>query len=191
MRAALAARETADNEILSLREKLNRYKAQQLEVRNNREYDALTREIDHATETIARLEKEMEMLEGKAMTAKGDIAAVSEQIEQAQKLLEEKSAALQEIARMNEEEEAKYRHERDKLIARIDKAHLDAYQRIRKAKKGRAVVPVRRNACGGCFAKIPPQRLLELRQNDKVYNCEHCGRIIVSVEIAEATSTPA
>lgn len=191
MRSAFIARDEADSGIISFREKLEKYKAQQLEVRNNREYDALTREIDYATGAIHRLEKEMEALEGKAVGAKSEIELIDAQIEEYAKLLEEKQAALQEISKTNEAEELKYRHEREKLLVRIEKSYLDAYDRIRKAKKGRAIVPVRRGACGGCFAKVPPQKILELRQNDRIYHCEHCGRIIVSDEIVETASTSA
>ncbi len=189
MRNAFTARDEADNGIISFKEKLEKYKAKQHDVRNNKEYDALTREIDYSTETIRRLEKEMESLEGKAVAAKNDIAALNVQTEEVNKVLAEKRIALEEISKTNEAEELKYKHEREKLSVRIDKSQLGVYDRIRKAKKGRAIVPVRRGACGGCFAKVPPQRLLELRQNDRIYQCEHCGRIIVSDEIVETTSS--
>jgi predicted nucleic acid-binding Zn-ribbon protein len=104
------------------------------------------------------------------------------------KVLEEKRQALAEVSKTTEEEELKGKHERQRMLARIKKSDLTLYERIRKAKKGKAVVPVRRGACGGCFNKVPPQMLLELRQNNKFYTCEHCGRIIVSDEIAEAAS---
>ncbi len=191
MREALSGRETADDQIIELREKLERYKKQQLDVRTNREYDALTREMDHAVVTIARLEKEVEILEGKGMNAKNDLVLLDAQLEELGKTLLEKNAALGEISKENEKEELKYRHEREKLLARIDKNHLQAYERIRKAKKGRAIVPVKRGSCGGCFAKVPPQRILEIRQNDKIHHCEHCGRIMISDEIVETTSTEA
>jgi predicted nucleic acid-binding Zn-ribbon protein len=63
------------------------------------------------------------------------------------------------------------------------------YERIRKAKGGLAVVPVKRNACGGCYNAVPPQKVLELRRNNKIYTCEHCGRILVSDEIVEKSAT--
>jgi predicted nucleic acid-binding Zn-ribbon protein len=79
----------------------------------------------------------------------------------------------------------RFTHERQKLIVHITKADLAAYDRIRRAKKGKAVVPVRRGACGGCHARVTPQKQLELRQNQKLFTCEHCGRILVSDEIVE------
>ena len=191
MRDAFTSREKADDQIVELREKLERYKNQQHDVRNNREYDALTREMDLAAATITRLEKEVGILEGKGMLAKSDVATMDVQLAELRIVLGEKEVALGEISKENEQEELKYRHEREKLLARIDKAHLQAYERIRKAKKGRAIVPVKRGSCGGCFARVPPQRILEIRQNDKIHHCEHCGRIIISDEFVEASSTEA
>ena len=188
MRTAFAGRDNADSEIINLREKLERYKKQQFEVRNNREYDALSREMDATASTITRLEKEMEALEGRASIARTDIETTKGKLEEATALHEEKRQALAEISKSTEAEELKLSHERQKAVTRIDKADLTTYERIRKAKKGKAVVPVKRGACGGCFNRVPPQVLLELRHNSKLYMCERCGRIIVSDEIVEATS---
>lgn len=188
MKTAFSSRDTADSEIVSLNAKMEKYKAQQFQVRNNKEYDALTKEMDGAVETISRLGKEMEALETKATLARDEIENVKRELEEVTKVLEEKRQALAEVSRTTEEEELKYKHDRQKMVARIKKSDLAMYERIRKAKKGKAVVPVRRGACGGCFNRVPPQMLLELRQNTKFYTCEHCGRIIVSDEVAEAAS---
>lgn len=191
MRGAFMARDQADSDIIGLKEKLERYKSQQLSVRTNREYDALTREMDAATDSIARLEKEMESHETRATTARTDIEGMAQEITGVEAALAEKRAALTEVAKANEEEELRYRHEREKIVARITRANrsdLDIYERIRRAKKGTAVVPVRRGACGGCFHRVPPQRVLELRQNTRMHTCERCGRILVSDEIAESTT---
>jgi uncharacterized protein len=191
MKKAFAQRDGADSEILSLKEKVERYKSQQFKVRNNREYDALTKEMDSAADTIARLEKEMDQLEGKATNARNDIEAVTPQIEELDKVLEEKRAALAEVSKSTEVEEQKFRHERQKIVVRIPKADLATYERIRKAKRGKAIVSVKRGACGGCYNRVPPQKILELRQNNKLYMCEHCGRILVSDEIVESASSGA
>ena len=184
-------RDSTDNEILALKEKLEKYKTQQYQVRSNREYDALTREMDHATDSVAKLEKDMEMLETKGTVAKADIETTKIQVQELGKILEEKRIALAEVSKATEDEERKYHHEREKLVVRINKEDLDTYERIRKARRGSAIVAVKRGACGGCFNKVPPQKLLELRQNSNIYTCEHCGRIIVSDEIAEASSAVA
>jgi predicted nucleic acid-binding Zn-ribbon protein len=191
MRGAFAQRDNADSEIIGFREKIEKYKAQQYQVRNNKEYDALTKEMDHAAETIAKLEKEMASLENKGTIARTDLEAARKELEQTQGLLEERRAELAEVSKSTEEEELKFRHEREKILVRVNKADLAMYERIRKAKKGRAIVPIKRGACGGCFTAVPPQKVLELKHNNKLYSCERCGRIIVSEEIAESSTAVA
>ena len=189
MKGAFMKRDEADSEIISLKAKVEKYKTQQFQVKNNKQYDALTKEMDHAAETIAKLEKEMELLEGKAVLAKSDIEILKGQIDELDTVLAEKQSALAEVSKSTAAEEQKYAHDRQKIVARITKADLASYERIRKAKKGKAIVVVKRNACGGCYNRVPPQKLLELRQNNKIYMCEHCGRIIVSDEIAQTSSS--
>lgn len=183
MRDAFAQRDTTDNSILALREKCERYKKQQYEVRNNKEYDALTKETDAATMMIAKLEKEMESLESKGTIARTEIETVRKELEEMKPHLADHRAALAAVSKVNEEKELQTLHEREKLVVRIPGGDLATYTRIRKAKKVVAVVPVRRNSCGGCYGRVPPQKLLELRKNDRIYLCEHCGRIIVSDDI--------
>jgi len=183
MKQSFSQRDDADAHILSLKERLEKYKKQQFAVRTNREYDALTREMDTATETITKLEKDMEQLEATATVARTQTEEADAKIAELEKILTEKRAALAEVSKATEDEELRFTHEREKLVARIAKPDLAAYERIRKAKRGTAVVPVKRQACGGCHNRVPPQKLLELRKNDRLYTCERCGRIIVSDEI--------
>jgi hypothetical protein len=190
MRQAFTQRDNADSEIVGLRQRLEKYKSQQFAVRSNREYDALTREMDGASEAITRLEKEMEQLEAQATNARTELAEIDVRIEAAKTHLEEKRVALAEISKLTEDEELHFQHERQKAVTRISKQDLAAYERIRKAKKGMAVVPVKKGACGGCYNRVPPQKLLELRQNERMYTCERCGRIIVSDEIVELAAKP-
>jgi len=185
MRKAFSDRDTADSDIVGLREKLDKYKGQQFAVKSNREYDALSREMDAATESVARLEKEMTAFEIKATTSRTEMEELKVKVEVIEKQLAEKQAALDEVSKLTEEEELQHKHERENAVARITKADLAAYERIRKAKKGMAVVPILKGACGGCYNRLPPQKLLELRTVDKMFTCERCGRIIVSDEIAE------
>jgi len=189
MKASFAGRDNADSEIINLKGKLEKYKKQQFEVRNNKQYDALSREMDSATATIAKLEKEMEALESRATTARTDIETLKTTLDEAKLVLDERRQALAEVSKSTETEELKYAHQRQKVVSRIDKPDLTTYERIRKAKKGKAVVPVKRGACGGCYNKVPPQMLLELRHNNKLYMCEGCGRIVVSDELVEATTS--
>ncbi len=181
-------RDEADSEIISLKEKIEKYKTQQFEVKSNKQYDALGKEIDYSQERITKLTKELEQLEGKANLAKEDSKLLGPEIESMQAELKEKSEELSLVSKENEEEELKLRHQREKIVARIQKAELQMYERIRKAKGGLAVVPVKRNSCGGCYNRVPPQRVLELRKNSHITSCERCGRILVSEELANDTS---
>lgn len=191
MKQSFSQRDDADAQILSLKERQEKYKKQQFAVRTNREYDALTREMDTAAATITKLEKEMEQLEASATISRTEMEETAAKIEDLQKLLVEKRAALAEVSKTTEDEELRFTHEREKLVARIAKPDLIAYERIRKAKRGTAVVSVKRQACGGCHNRVPPQKLLELRKNDRIYTCERCGRIIVSDEIAQLNANVA
>jgi uncharacterized protein len=191
MKSAFSQRDNADSEIISLKEKIEKYKGQQFQVRNNKEYDALTKEMDQAAETIAKLEKEMSGLEIKATVSRTDIESTKKELAEAEALLVEKRTDLAEVSKTTEDEELKYKHEREKILVRLTKADIAMYERIRKAKNGRAVVPIKRGACGGCYTAVPPQKVLELKANNMWYTCERCGRIIVSEEVAESSAATA
>lgn len=178
-------RDRADTDIIDLGEKVEKYKTQQLQVKSNKQYDALTKEIELAEEKSIRLQKEMELLEGKIQLAKSDSTTLAAQLEEIKAEYDERKKELKEVNKEHEKEELKFKHEKEKLLARIDKDDLESYERIHKAKNGKAVVPIKRGACGGCFSRVPPQKLLEIRQNAKLFVCEHCGRILVSDQIAE------
>jgi predicted nucleic acid-binding Zn-ribbon protein len=181
----LVSRDQTDLEIVSLKEKIEKYKAQQFEVKTNKQYDALAREVDYAHGQIVQLEKELESLEGKAGIGKADSERLAVEIEALRAELAEKQQELELVNKEHEEEELQLKHEREKIVVRLSKTDLRLYERVRNAKGGKAVVPVRRNACGGCFNRVPPQRVLELRKNDAIMICEHCSRILVSDEIVE------
>jgi hypothetical protein len=187
--SSVMARDKADVDILEFKEKLEKYKAQQYEVRNNKEYDALTKEIDFATESIKNLEKQFASLENAMTSAKSEIDAATVQLEEVKKRLDEKTAELAEVSKANEEEELQLKHQKEKIIVRLKGDTLSRYDRIRKGRSGKAVAVVRRNSCGGCHNKIPPQRLLELRTQKKMFMCEHCGRILISEELARSSAT--
>ena len=185
--ASVIGRDKADVDILEFKEKLEKYKAQQYEVRSNKEYYALTKEIDFSTEAIKNLQKQFESLENTMASAKTEIETLTKQLEELTVQLDEKQAELAEVSKANEDEELQLKHQREKIVVRLKSDTLSRYDRIRKGRNGQAVVPVRRNSCGGCHNKIPPQRLLELRTQSKMFMCEHCGRIIISAELAQAS----
>ena len=183
---SIIRRDQIDLEIVTTKEKIEKYKEQQFQIKTNKQYDALTREIDVSQERIKTLEREMETTEGKASAAKTDLEALTPELEELRKELKERQAELDHVNKEHEDEELKLKHEREKLIVRIDKSDVKTYERIRKALGGKAVVAVRRNACGGCFKRVPPQVSVELRKNSRLMNCENCGRILVSDDIVES-----
>jgi len=178
-------RERADNEILELIEKVEKYKGQQLSVKSNRQYDALTREIENAEQRSVLLQQGMDEAENRLQTAKTDSDALKVQIEELTAELKERQKELKSVNKEHEKEELKLRHDRDKITVRLDKGDLERYERIMNAKGGLAVVPVKRSACGGCFSRVPPQKILELRKNASIHVCEQCGRILVSGTLTE------
>lgn len=182
---SLEKRQLNEEEIEKLKESQKKFKAQLYQVRNNKEYDALTKEIDHTEETIKRLEAENDALADRSKVLSAEIEEIIPRVEELEKELKEKEADLKEIIKANEKEENKLLEERKKIEQLVKKADLSVYTRIRKAKKGRAVVTIRRSACSGCHNIIPSQRQLEIRRNDRIFTCEYCGRILVSQEIAE------
>jgi predicted nucleic acid-binding Zn-ribbon protein len=173
-------RERADNEIVDIAEKVEKYKSQQMSVKSNRQYDALTREIENAEQRSIQLQRGMEEAENRLATSKTDADALKEQLEVLGEELKERQKELKEVNKEHEKSELALQHRRDKLVVKLGEDDLERYDRIYKAKGGTAVVPVKRNACGGCFSRVPPQKILELRRNSQIYLCEQCGRILVS-----------
>jgi predicted nucleic acid-binding Zn-ribbon protein len=160
-----------------------KYEEQQMNVRNNREYDAITKEIE-----LQQLE--IQISEKKINESFEAIKSIEEQIEETKSLLEErnkdlasKKAELEVIVAESEEEEQKLMKLREKGTKNIEDRLLKSYTKIRNnAKNGLAVVSIKRGACGGCFNVAPPQRQAEVRERKKLIVCEHCGRILADVE---------
>ena len=121
---SLVSRDEADTEIISLKEKIEKYKAQQFEVKSNKQYDALGREIDYSQGRITKLTRELEQLESKANIAREDAQKIGPEMERLKAELKEKSEELALVNKEHEEEELKLRHEREKFVARIQKSDL-------------------------------------------------------------------
>jgi predicted nucleic acid-binding Zn-ribbon protein len=186
LKKSIINRDKTDVDILSLKEKIEKYKTQQFQVKTNKQYDTLAREVDHAQEKITKLQREMDDLEGRAENAKKDGEKLQPEIETLQAEFADRKKELAAVNKEHEDEELKLQHQREKIISRVSKADYQMYDRIRKAKEGRAIVRVQRNSCGGCFNRVTPQRVLELRKNLALITCERCGRILVSDEIVES-----
>lgn len=175
----------ADVELISLSENIEKYKKQQFEVKSNKQYDALTREIENAESRVEQLVKEIDFLEGQIKNQKEEVETLQKELNTVVDELNDRKKELEIILKANEKEELLYQQKREKLIAQISHQDLQQYQRIRTAKNGRAIVAVKRNSCGGCYNSVTAQTLVELRQNEKLFTCEHCGRILVSDYIVE------
>ncbi len=166
-------------------EKLAGYKTQLDNVRNNREYDLLNKEIEFQTLEIELCNKRIR----EAMTAeknKEELIQRSRQtLEERAQDLDVKKNELDEIVTETKAEEEKLREKAKNLEMSIEPRLLTAFKRIRKnSRNGLGIVYVQRDACGGCFAKIPPQRQLDVRMRKKVVVCEYCGRILIDPELA-------
>jgi len=180
---SLEKRKENEEEVEKLKVNQKKFKAQLYNVRNNKEYDALTKEIDHSEEQIKKLETENDTLADVSKKLADEIEEVTPQITELNNDLKVKEADLKEIIKTNAKEEAKLRERRKIIEDQTKKADYSAYMKIRKA-KGKAVVTIKRSACSGCHNIVPSQRQLEIRRNNKLFFCEYCGRILVSPEVA-------
>ena len=161
-------------------EKLKKLQNQLYDVTTNREYDALTTEIETEKNNIEDNEnKILELFSFEEDTVK-EIETKKKELAKLKKELKEKDSELKKLIEVNQEKENRLLNERENIVVRINKHLLNSYIRIHEYyKNGLAVVPVTRNACGGCYNTIPPQKLVEIRRMDKVIACEVCGRILV------------
>jgi len=182
---SLSKRKENDNEVDRLKANLKKFKSQLYQVRNNKEYDALTKEIDHSETGISKLDAESIALEDLIEKLKIEIKEVEPQLDSLTKDLKEKETELKQIIKANEREEAKLNDKREKIASKVKKNDYNTYTRIRKALNGKAVVTINRSACSGCHNVVPSQRQIEIRQSKRIFSCESCGRILVSPDIAE------
>lgn len=164
---------------------MNRYQQQLDDVRNNREYDNLTKEIEFQGLEIELLKKKIGEAERLINAKTNDLERGRGVLEERRKDLDLKKSELDEIVSETKAEEEKLREKSKVLEAAIEPRLLTAFKRIRKSSRnGLGIVYVQRDACGGCFNKIPPQRQLDIRMRKKVIVCEYCGRIMIDPELA-------
>lgn len=162
-----------------------KYEEQQNNVRNNREYDFLSKEIEFKKLEIELAEKKIKEFMVDEKLKKEELEEAASFIEERKEDLKQKKAELDEIVSETKQEEEKMREHAKEIEEKIEPRLLTAFKRIRKnARNGLAVVYVERDACGGCFNKIPAQRQLDIRLRKKIIVCEYCGRILVDSELA-------
>tara|TARA_B100000401_G_scaffold429515_1_gene363227 strand:- start:333 stop:1097 length:765 start_codon:yes stop_codon:yes gene_type:complete len=172
------------NTIALATEAIERYETQLKNIKNNREFTSLTKEVEYQNLEIQLAEKKAAQNAANALHKKEIINACKEKIAERNEELKLKTAELSEIVAETEKEEKSLIAESVKAEKVIPERLLTAYKRIRsKVANGLAVVSVEREACGGCFSQIPPQRQLDIKMHKKVIVCEHCGRIMVDANI--------
>lgn len=171
-------------EIKKAEDLIKKYSEQQNLVRNNREYDAITKEIEFQQLEIQLCEKHIKEFNAQTEQLKNELNIITSQLEKRKIDLELKKKELNEIIEETQKEEEQLKEQSENIEKIIEPRLLTAYKRIRKnMRNGLAVVKVQRDSCGGCFAKIPPQRQLEIRSRKKIIPCEYCGRILIDPEM--------
>jgi len=189
LKKAVVRKKEIDKELDEVRTRIDKYTDMRIKVKTNREYDALSKQIDNSKEKLQALHKELEDIQAKETISARDVEKLKQEYDEEEKVYSSKKVELEELVSLTHDEEKRYVKEREKFFQKIDKQTISRYEMIRKATKGKAIVPVvRRNACGGCYNVLPPQRLLDLRQLEKIYTCDHCGRMLVPNEIVEETA---
>ena len=164
---------------------ISRYKEQQDNVRNNREYESLAKEIEFQNLEIQLCERKNKEGAAKVKELKEHIATAKTLLENRNADLESKREELTSIIAETEKDEKRLHEKSKEQEQYIDERYLTAYKRIRgAARNGLAVVQIDRDSCGGCFSNIPPQRQMEIKMHKKVIVCENCGRILVDDDIA-------
>ena len=182
LKAAIAGKKV---EIETAKASVEKYKSQQDNVRNNREYDFLTKEIEFQTLEIELCEKRIKEYSADKEEKEGEVVKNEQVLDERQKDLEQKKGELDEIISETKQEEEKLREKAKVLETTIEPRLLQAFKRIRKnSRNGLGIVYVQRDACGGCFNKIPPQKQLDIRMRKKIIVCEYCGRIMIDPELA-------
>ncbi|MBI9068627.1 MAG: hypothetical protein JEZ09_15125 [Salinivirgaceae bacterium] len=174
------------NEIVAAEALIKKYQEQQNNVRNNREYDSLSKEIEFQTLEIQLCEKRIREFSSEIESKNVLIASSNQTFGERTGDLKQKQSELNNIVDETKLEEQKLQNKILEIQKNIDERYLLAYQRIKgNARNGLAVVTVQRDACGGCYNKIPPQRQVDIRARKKIIVCEYCGRILVDAGLEE------
>ncbi len=171
--------QSCHDEVVVMKEKLKKYQSQLFQVKTNREYDAITVEIENTEKEIDALE--FKTLENDEVLAKmrGESEALTPRIEEMQKAQAENRDILEKTLAVTRDEEAELQRQRETVSAGLTKPILSTYDRIRIGRGGMALALLKDGACSECSSRIPPQRGLEIRQMEKLYLCEVCGRIMI------------
>lgn len=161
-----------------LTDKEQKLAQQQFQVKNNREFDAITKEIEHIKQQRADLEEQVRTAAVREENLRTTLEAQQHELDEAKERLGDKEHELEQVSGENNEDLKKFIELRKKLVPMIDNGLETEYERIRTFHR-EAVVPLRKNSCSGCFSAVPSQRIMEMKYNrEKIYTCESCGRIL-------------
>jgi uncharacterized protein len=174
------------NDMVNSKALIKKYEEQQNNVRNNREFDSLSKEIEYQTLEIELSEKRIKEFLAQAKEKIEYIEESKKNLEERKNDLQMKKSELEDITSDTQKEEENLLKKRQEYEQIIEERLLTAYKKIRKnARNGLAVVSVERDACGGCFNQIPPQRQLDIRSRKKIIVCEYCGRILIDLDLVD------
>ena len=172
------------NKIIQAKALIDKYKEQIENVRNNREYDNLSKELEFQTLETELAEKKIREFEFGVKNKEEELTAINERLTERKDDLKQKKEELDSIVSETKQEEEKLREQAKNLEVNIEPRLLAAFKRIRKsARNGLAVVTIQRDACGGCFNKIPAQRQMDIKLRKKIIVCEYCGRIMIDPDL--------
>lgn len=169
---------------------IKKYEKQQDNVKNNREFEAINKEMEMQELEVKLNDKHIKDANFELKERANQRLRTEEKVKDVEEALKAKRAELEKIINETEKEEEVLSKKSEDAKSKVDPRLLGAYERIRTSyRNGLAVVPILRDSCGGCFNVIPPQRQSEIRQHKKVIVCEHCGRILVDSDLKEATDS--
>ncbi len=168
------------------KDNIKKYEQQQMQVRNNRQFDSITKEIEFQNLDIDFKTKKIREVQTSMVTKKTKLEEELEHRADCQKDLDRKKSELDSIIASTKKDEEALTAKRVTLTKKVDERLLTAYERIRKGhKNGVAIARVMREACGGCFNKIPPQRMIDVATHNRIIVCEYCGRILIDNDLAD------
>ncbi len=173
-------------DIISSKALIEKYEEQRNNSKNNREYDSLSKEIEFQGLEVQLSEKRINDSASTMIEKKEALAAASDKLKGREEDLVNKKKELENIVEETQKEEQELVKQQEDIANRIDARMFNAYKKVRSnARNGMAVVTVKRDACGGCYNKIPPQRQMDIILSKKIIVCEYCGRILVSSEFEQ------
>ncbi|MCB0729137.1 MAG: hypothetical protein KDD00_16850 [Ignavibacteriae bacterium] len=170
----------------SYEERINKYDEQKYDVRSNDEYDDVVKTIESLFEEVKKNETRIKEINGIHASLTKDIESLEIKVKELTDDLNEKQTLLNELDEQYQQDESVLREKRIALLTKLDEKNKNLYERINNSYKGEATAIVRKGNCSGCYNSIPPQRVIEIKSAEKIFNCQSCGRILISDEMLAA-----